>query len=89
MLSMAHRTWQQSLLLTVRPGEVAQATGIQIEKLKAVPETGGIRAIPTHFPSGIHHAFLPHPKDTREETSPLNQPPQRHPLLSSSLDGYR
>lgn len=44
MLSTAHSTWQQILLVAVRPGEVAQATGIQAEKLKAVPETGGIKS---------------------------------------------
>lgn len=44
MLSTAHRMWQQILLVVVRPGEVAQHTGIQVEKLKAVPETGGIKS---------------------------------------------
>lgn len=44
MLSTAHSTWQQILLVAVRPGEVAQATGIQAEKFKAVPETVGIKS---------------------------------------------
>lgn len=43
-LSTAQRTRQQILLVAVRPGQVAQATGIQVEKLKAVPETGGIKS---------------------------------------------
>lgn len=44
MLSTAHRMWQQILLVVVRPGEVAQGTGIQVEKLKAVPKTGGLKS---------------------------------------------
>lgn len=90
MLSTAHRTWQQILRVVVRPGEVAQATGIQVEKLKAVPETGGIKSH-SYTLSKWHPSCLPtsskryQGRDFTSQSASSETPP----LPSSSLDAYQ